>query len=55
MESAYLLERATARARRQLDALSAPLHTTSGTAPQGGSLAEPVTQRLLSGFFSRRS
>jgi len=55
MESAYLLERATARARKQLDALSAPLRTTSGAALHGDAPAEPVTRRLLGGFFSRRS
>ena len=55
MESAYLLERATARARRQLDALSAPLRDAAGAAPQASGSAEPVTRRLLGGFFSRRS
>ncbi|MES2717493.1 MAG: DUF1631 family protein [Pseudomonadota bacterium] len=53
MESAFLLERATARARRQLEALTPP----RSAAPQGanpGAPAEPAARRLLGGFFSRR-
>ena len=55
MESAYLLERATARARRQLDALTparaAPAAATATSAAAGP--AEPPARRLLGGFFSR--
>ncbi len=57
MESAYLLERATARARRQLEALTPP-RSAGGAPPPGGDPggpAEPVPRRLLGGFFSRRS
>ena len=57
MESAYLLERATARARRQLEALTPP-RSASGALPQGGVAhgpAEPTPRRLLGGVFSRRS
>ena len=56
MESAYLLERATARARRQL-AEMAPPRSASGAPPQGGDAsgpAEPVPRRPLAGFFTRR-
>jgi len=48
MESAYLLERATARARRQLKAL-APAQAGAPAGP-----AEPAPRRLLGGFFNRR-
>ena len=57
MESAYLLERATARARRQLEARSPP-RSASGAPPQVGVAsgpAEPAPRRLLGGVFSRRS
>lgn len=57
MESAYLLERATARARRQLEALT-PHRSACGAPAQGGVAsvpAEPAPRRLLGGFFSRRS
>jgi hypothetical protein len=55
MESAYLLERATARARRQLDAL-APARPAAGAAHQAAaasSTVEPAPRKLLGGFFSR--
>ncbi len=48
LESAFLLERATARARRQL-AEMAPSEGGANTA------AEPTTRRPLGSFFSRRS
>ena len=57
MESAYLLERATARARRQLEALTPP-RSAFGAPAQGAVAsvpAEPAPRRLLGGFFSRRS
>lgn len=57
MESAYLLERATARARRQLEALT-PSRSAFGAPAQGAVAsvpAEPAPRRLLGGFFSRRS
>ncbi|MDO9286604.1 MAG: hypothetical protein Q7U26_17055, partial [Aquabacterium sp.] len=51
MESAYLLERATARARRQLEAMTPP-RSACGAPPQGGAAggpAEPVPRRPLDG------
>ena len=56
LENAYLLERATARARRQLADLIPP-RSTSGAPPQegaGGGPAEPVPRRALGGLFTRR-
>jgi hypothetical protein len=56
MESAYLLERATARARRQLKDLASP-QGPAGAAPQlggAGGTAEAAPRRLLGGFFARR-
>jgi hypothetical protein len=56
MEGAYLLERATARARRQLKDLTPP-QSAAGAATQSGnagSPAEPAPRRLLGGFFARR-
>jgi hypothetical protein len=49
MESAYLLERATARARRQLKDLAPPPQVA-----EAGVAAEPAPRRLLGGFFARR-
>jgi hypothetical protein len=57
MESAHLLERATARARRQLEALTPP-RSACGASPQGGAAsgpAESAPRRLLGGFFSRQN
>lgn len=56
MEGAYLLERATARARRQLKAM-APDHSGAGAALPGNPAsgpAEPAARRALGGFFARR-
>jgi hypothetical protein len=57
MESAYLLERATARARRQL-AEMAPARSAAGAPPPGGAAsgpAEPAPRRpLAGGLFTRR-
>jgi len=47
MESAFLLERATARARRQLAALAPPQGSHQPT-------PEPAARRPLSSFFNRR-
>jgi hypothetical protein len=57
MESAYLLERATARARRQLAELSSP-RSASGASPQGGAPgvpAEPDPRGPLGRLFNRSS
>jgi hypothetical protein len=56
LESAYLLERATARARRQLAELSPP-RSASGALPQGGDAsgpAEPDPRGALGRLFNRR-
>ena len=56
LENAYLLERATARARRQLAELTPP-RSAFGAPPQGGAAggpAEPVPRRPLGGLFTRR-
>ena len=52
MENAYLLERATARARRQLHALATPRASADTPAKP---LAEPPVRRPLTGFFNRWS
>ncbi len=60
MESAYLLERATARARRQLEGLIPAPRSAAGAATPGAPAApasnpaEPALRRSLGGFFSRR-
>ncbi|MDH4392580.1 MAG: DUF1631 family protein [Aquabacterium sp.] len=56
MESAYLLERATARARRQLQALN-PARAATGADPQAGPAGSPGeagVRRALGGLFARR-
>ncbi len=52
MENAYLLERATARARRQLNALAAP---RAGADAPAKPAVETPPRRPLSGFFNRWS
>ena len=62
LENAYLLERATARARRQLAELAprrgAPALSTPpampATSAQGGHPAAPAPRRTLGGWFGRR-
>jgi hypothetical protein len=52
VENAYLLERATARARRQLEEMAHP-RSAGGAPPQGGNArgpAEPASRRLLDRF-----
>ena len=56
LENAYLLERATARARRQLAGLIPP-RSASGAPPQNAASgpAEPAARRALGGWFTRRA